>query len=1057
LSASHHYMKHNLPWLDLLLLGLAVAVFAVDLWTPLGISLPIFYFLPIALAAFGRNPGLPIVLAGLSTAFCIIGFFLKGGDHSNNIVWAATINRSFAVVTLWGIAILVAQVVRTRNIVERATWLKAGQAQLADKLRGDHDVAQTAASTLALFARYLDAVVGVFYGVSARSGYLQRLAGFAFSESANARPAFAHEGDGLVGQVVRDNRVMVVDDVPPQYLNLSSGLGNAAPRFLLAAPLRADGKVEGVIELGFLQKPDSRAIELFEQCSEMAGMALRSARHKARLAELLAQSQQQAEELQTQQEELRVTNEELEQQTRALKESQTLLENRQAELEQTNQQLEAQAQTLEQQKEALAMRNQELLRVQQELRNKAAELERASQYKSEFLANMSHELRTPLNSSLILSKLLADNKHGNLTAEQIKYAQTIYASGNDLLHLINDILDLAKVESGKMELKPEPFPTARVLQSLDAAFAPLASQKGLRFHIETEANVPPHLNTDRHRLEQVLRNFLSNALKFTEHGEIRLRAMSDAHGIAFAVTDTGIGIPPHQQDVIFEAFRQADGTTNRKYGGTGLGLSISRQLARLLGGTIDVVSDVGKGSTFTLRLPVTLSVGTPEAVGTRPADAATASPAAVTPVPVKEHPLPSAASARDRSPFSFDDDRQSADRAGKKILIVEDDERFARILFDLAHEGRYACLLAATGDEALSLARKYRPNAILLDIRLPDDSGLSVLEQLKSDSRTRHIPVHVISGEDFAKAALHMGAVGYLRKPVKQEQLAKAFADLEGRINQRIKRVLVVEDDATQRESMVKLISDNRVELVAVATGKEALEKLSSETFDCMIIDLNLPDLSGYELLEQLAQVDSPYAYPPVIVYTGRELSHADEQRLRRYSESIIVKGAKSPERLLSEVTLFLHRVESELPPERQRMLKELRGREQALHERKLLIVDDDVRNIFALKAALEPYGATIEIARNGREALEKLDRSPDTDLVLMDVMMPEMDGHEATRRIRQQKRFERLPVIAVTAKAMRDDQEKSVAAGANDYLAKPIEVDKLLSLIRVWMPPAGS
>jgi signal transduction histidine kinase/CheY-like chemotaxis protein len=778
--------------------------------------------------------------------------------------------------------------------------------------------------------------------------------------------------------------------------------------------------------------------------------------YRERLQELLHETQTQSEELQAQQEELRVSNEELEEQSRVLKESQARLETQQAELEQTNTHLEEQAEQTRRHSESLAA-------AQAALTEKAADLERANQYKSEFLANMSHELRTPLNSTLILAKLLADNSENNLTPEQVRYAQTISAAGNDLLALINDILDLAKVEAGKIDIVAEPVRLAALAENLGKTFQPLAREKGLAFHVEIEPGTPERIETDTQRLSQILKNLVSNAVKFTTVGEVSLRVSAAAEGVAFAVRDTGIGIEPEQQEVIFEAFRQADGSTHRRFGGTGLGLSISRDLARLLGGALRVASSPGQGSMFTLTLPERYP-GPPAA----PQPAASAAPSRAVPLQPAQtvessapaaRPLQTASipAARPSLPGQVEDDRDSLSVSSRIILIVEDDHRFAGVLRNLAHEQGFQCLIAHTANEGLALADTYHPHAILLDVNLPDHSGLGVLDQLKRNPRTRHIPVHMASVADFAHEARELGAIGYVLKPVKREELVDVFQRLAAKASQALRRVLVVEDDARQRDSITQLLTAPDVQIVGVENAGEALRQLQSTTFDCMVMDLNLPDLSGYDLLQTMAEHET-IAFPPVIVYTGRSLSRDEEQRLRRYSRSIIVKDARSPERLLDEVTLFLHQVEASLPPERQRMLKVARAREAALEGKRVLVVEDDVRNLFALTSLLEPKGVSVEIARNGREAIDALAKSQPSEatavnLVLMDIMMPEMDGFTAIREIRKRPEWQKLPVIALTAKAMRDDQEKCLAAGANDYIAKPLDVERLLSLIRVWMP----
>ncbi|WP_296277204.1 response regulator [Pseudomonas sp. UBA7530] len=928
----------------------------------------------------------------------------------------------------------------------RRAWLGGGQTLLSERLLGQPQVQELADRSLEFLAEYLNCVVAALYLRDGKTGDLKRVAGYGFSKDASLKEQF-YKGEGLVGQAARGRRLVCLDDLPADYIKVASSLGEGQPVSVALVPLQSDDSVNGVIELAFMRPLEAREREFLEAIAGSVGMALEAARYRQRLQEVLGQTQQLNEELQTQQEELRAANEELEQQARVLKESQAHLETQQAELEQTNEKLSEQAQTLADQRDELDQRNTTLGRIQAQLEERAEELQRASRYKSEFLANMSHELRTPLNSSLILAKLLAENSSGNLDDEQVKFAESIYSAGNDLLNLINDILDIAKVEAGKLEVRPERTPLASMLESLRDVFAPLAGERGLGFQIEQQGELPQVLFTDRQRAEQILRNLLSNAFKFTDRGGVTLSvSRQEGHYLAFAVHDTGIGIAADQQQAIFDAFRQADGTTNRRYGGTGLGLSISRDLAGLLGGSISVSSVPGEGSTFTLLLPEQMAEG---AAQSKPAAPLVMAPPAMPATPV----IPAAAAAMPRPPAPFADDREQLDaHGGRRVLVVEDEVRFARILFDLAHELGYACLVATSADEGLELARRYRPDAILLDMRLPDGSGLSVLQRLKDDAQTRHIPVHVVSVEDQSEAALHLGAVGYALKPTSRDQLKEVFGKLEAKLNQQVKRVLLVEDDPLQRDSVARLIGDEDIEITAVALAGEALEKLRSTVFDCMIIDLKLPDMLGNELLQRMAEEDI-CSFPPVIVYTGRNLTRDEEAELLKYSRSIIIKGARSPERLLDEVTLFLHKVEAELSSEHQRMLKTARSRDKLFEGRRLLLVDDDVRNIFALSSALEQKGATVEIARNGHEALAKLHEHDDIDLVLMDVMMPEMDGYEATRQIRLQDRWKNLPIIAVTAKAMKDDQERCREVGANDYLAKPIDLDRLFSLIRVWMP----
>lgn len=1035
-------MNSNVKWFYTISATLLALIFVIDIYTPHGWADFIFYFLPIAVLIFAGNAVLPLVAAAVTTVFIVVGYEIspEGADAP-----LAITNRAYALVSMWIMAFIIRMTIMNRNSVNRHAWIMAGRASVAESLKGEHSVSELMNRATAAISQYLGAqVAAVYFSNPDETDVFTLSGGYSLPESLKYNPKRIHLHEGVVGQVAFDQVIRKLDLPPPEInLTIRTGLQTIPSHHIIIAPLTSDGETNGVLELGFTSEPHEATIDLLKSTSELFSAAVRTAQNRERLRELLAETQRMAEELQAQQEELRVSNEELEQQSRALQESQGRLENNQAELEQTNQQLEEQMQELERQKLILNEKNDQLIRIQRELEKQSEDLQRSTQYKSEFLANMSHELRTPLNSSLILAKLLRDNKEGNLTEEQRRFADTIYTAGNDLLNLINDILDLSKIEAGKLEVRPERVSVQALISSIEKYFQPVAQQKKLGFKIERHPEAVTEFITDRQRLEQILKNFLSNAFKFTEKGEVNLIIRPSESGIQFEVKDTGIGIPAHQQEIIFEAFRQADGTTNRKFGGTGLGLSISKELAQLLNGQISLESEVGKGSRFFLNLPLDFNVS---ASSPEPAITTTVSPAPSTP------PTLPAATRKEPKVLGFTDDREKLGRK-KRVLIVEDDAAFARVLFDLAHEMDFDAVVATSADEGVMLALEANPHAILLDVRLPDHSGMAVLDQLKRNSKTRHIPVHMISGQDFSQTAFHMGAAGYLLKPVEREQLVKAFETLDRRM-EAVRRVLIVEDNKAQRESMESLIADKGVEIVSVDSAEKALEELETKEMDCIIMDLSLPGMSGLEFLEKMAQRDqTEHQYPPVIVYTGRDLTIEEEMQLKRYSDSIIVKGARSPERLLSEVTLFLHRVESELPADRQKMLFEMRSREKTLENKKILVVDDDVRNIFALTSLLEHQGAKIEIARNGKEALEKLNKTPDADLVLMDIMMPEMDGYEATRKIREQNRFAKLPIIAVTAKAMQDDQERCLQAGANDYLAKPINSDKLLSLIRVWLP----
>lgn len=922
--------------------------------------------------------------------------------------------------------------IREYRAKSRQAWVTTGLSGLSLSLRGDHRLDEIGKRALEFLAQYLNANVGAGYVVNGSSDELALFGGYALPAERLAQKI--PPGQGLAGQVARSRKLLHVRDVPAGHFEVTSATGRSNPAELVLFPAIQNERLYAVIELGFNHPVGESERSLLEGASEMLASAIRAGQDRTRLEALLAQTQRQSEELQTQQEELRVSNEELEQQSRILQESQARMELQQTELEQTNVNLESQAE--------------QLLRIQGALTDKARLLAQASQYKSEFLANMSHELRTPLNSTLILAKLLSDNKPGNLSPDQVKYAQTIHAAGSDLLALINDILDLAKIEAGQATVEVEEVAIVPSLQRLLDPLRPIAQEKHLALELDIARDVPATLHTDPQRLGQVLKNLLSNALKFTERGSVALRvSRAPGNRLSFAVQDTGIGVAADQQELIFEAFRQADGSTHRKHGGTGLGLSISRDLAKLLGGTLSLVSTPGQGSVFTLWLPLRLEAAPsapPPARGNAPAPRS--APQAYGP----------AMPAVPAMPAAVKPDAAPGQPQGRTILVIEDDARFASILADLAREMGFGCLAAHTANDGLALAVQQRPDAIVLDMNLPDFSGLGVLDQLKRNPHTRHIPVHIVSVADYSQEALGLGAIGYALKPVKREELVHALQRLEAKFTQHVRRVLVVEDDDRQRDSVRELLARDGVQIVPAATATAALDLLRDTTYDCVVMDLNLPDMSGYDLLREMAEQES-VSFPPVIVYTGRALSRDEEQHLRRFSKAIIIKDARSPERLLDEVTLFLHQVEADLPPQQRQMLALARSRDTALEGRTVLVVEDDVRNVFALSSILEPTGLHVEIARNGREALDALGRAGADghhaiDLVLMDIMMPEMDGYTAMREIRLRPEWRSLPIIALTAKAMKDDQEKCLAAGANDYIAKPLDVERLLSLVRVWM-----
>jgi HAMP domain-containing protein/CheY-like chemotaxis protein/signal transduction histidine kinase len=950
-------------------------------------------------------------------------------------------------------------------------WLKTNLARFTRMLQGQRDMATVSQLVLSELAPLVDAQQGVFYVNASNNGspLMKLLGGYAFTERKNISNEYK-PGQGLVGQCVLEKERILLTNVPDNYIRIGSGLGEAPPLNIIVLPVLFEGEVKAVIELASFNRFNDTHLTFLDQLTESIGIVLNTIEANSRTEDLLLQSQSLAAELQSQQDELKKKNEQLEQQAESLRESEELLKSQQEELQQTNEELQEKATLLEKQKAEVEAKNREVEEARWAMEEKAEQLALTSKYKSEFLANMSHELRTPLNSILILSRQLSENRDDNLSSKQVQFAETIHSSGADLLSLINDILDLTKIESGMMSIDISDVSFAEVGGQLERSFQQIALDKKLNFAIEGDEQLPAFIRTDEKRLQQILKNLLSNAFKFTAQGSVTLRIEPALPGmkfyqeslnraesvVAFSVTDTGIGIAADKQRIIFEAFQQADGTTSRKYGGTGLGLSISREIARLLGGEIRVVSVPGEGSTFTLYLPLafasvaTSGNGSGHALdasgGTRPAPApATDSAAAWTPTSFYDMEAALVASSE------ISDDRNSIFDGERVVLIVEDDLNFARILLDLAREKNFKGLVATRGDAALALARKYKPDAITLDIKLPDRDGWTVLDRLKHDPNTSHIPVHIISGEEQRQRALHLGAITHLQKPVSREDLASAFDQITAFAERRVRRLLVVEDDDAQRMSIVELIGNGDVTTTAVATGQEALDALQSEPFDCMVVDLKLPDMSGFDLIEKI-QKDLGRADLPIIVYTGKELTGKEETQLRKVADAIIVKEVSSPERLLAETALFLHRVEANLPEPKRRMLEQLHRRDPVLAGRKVLIVDDDVRNIFALTSALESHNMEVVHAENGQEGIDTLQGTEGVEAVLMDIMMPGMDGYQAIQAIRQIERFKNLPIIALTAKAMKADRDRCIEAGASDYISKPLDIDQLLSLLRVWL-----
>lgn len=813
--------------------------------------------------------------------------------------------------------------------------------------------------------------------------------------------------------------IIQVTNIPDNFWKVESALGESKPSTLIFMSYKFQGKTVGVIEMGAFGKLDKDELELLYHLSESIAIGIDAAESRTRVQQLLEETQQQAEELQTQQEELKTNNEELEQQARAL----------------------------ESQQQSLNLKNKELEKISEQLKEKAQELQKTSQYKSEFLANMSHELRTPLNGLLILSSLLQENKEKNLNEQQIEFINSIHRAGNDLLNLINDILDLSKIEAKKLTIKPMKFSLKAFVESIEKSFKPQMMTSNLEW--KTEIHVDDQdatLNTDEQRLEQILRNFVSNAIKFTEQGSISLIVnMKGSDKVEFIVKDTGVGISKDKQKAIFDAFEQEDTSISRKYGGTGLGLTISKQLASLLGGYIDLKSEKGVGSEFSVIVPIELTKSHQK--NNFKMDTSDISK------PVDQEKLVINMVDEENAKLKARKIVGDIPEDRKNILVVEDNDEFRKAVIDTVKEYGYYPIEASDGEVALSILHNHTPDAILLDIKVPGVSGLGLLEIIKQIPHLRHVPVHMISGLDYRNNALKMGALGYLTKPVSMEKISAALDRIEHLLSDKVRRVLLIEDDKSQRMAINELVSGKDVEVMSVGTGKEAISRIEEVVFDCIILDLNLPDTSGISLLQELNQLS--ISLPPVVIYTAKDLSAEEEAQLKKFTESIIVKGVRSPERLLDEVNLFLHRVESDLPKEKQIMLQNLRSQDYLLQNRTVLIVDDDLRNVFALTSALESKGMNVEIAKNGKEAVEAVQNNPEINIVLMDIMMPVMNGYDAMKTIRNmpEKRFSELPIVALTAKAMKEDHEKCIESGANDYLSKPINLTNLISILKVWLP----
>ncbi|MBY3035039.1 response regulator, partial [Rhizobium laguerreae] len=916
-----------------------------------------------------------------------------------------------------------------RLTTERNTeqdWLKTNLARFTNMLQGQRDLTLVGKMLLSELAPLVGAHQGVIYQVDAdeRQPVLSLLSVYAKGGEA-AHPARLEFGHGLVGQCASDARRILVTDLPDNVVPISSGVFTTLPRSAIVLPVHFEGQVKAVIELASVGEFTELQLSFLDQLTTSIGIVLNSIEATMQTEGLLKQSQQLAAELQTQQ----------------------------RELQQTNEQLGQKAQQLEERNVEVEAKNQEIEQARRALEEKATELALTSKYKSEFLANMSHELRTPLNSILILGQQLGENPDGNLSGKQVEFAKTIHGAGTDLLNLISDILDLSKIESGTVSVDAEEISVSNLLEVMARPFRHEAENRNLSFAVEVGADITKSIITDSKRLQQILKNLLSNAFKFTAQGGVTLRVASATSGwssdhpslkhapsvIAFEVVDTGIGIPPEKQRIIFEAFQQADASTSRKYGGTGLGLAISRELANLLGGEIQLRSTPGVGSTFVLYLPLTY-------VG-----AGAVAPKAVPPANVVEFAEAAANRRAEKPAEHIEDDRHQIAAGDSVLLVVEDDAHYARVLVDLARDNGFKVLVAMRGSDALALAQDYRPAAISLDIFLPDMLGWTVLSQLKQNPQTRHIPVQIISLDEDRQHGLTRGAFAFMSKPTTPEGLGKALSRLKAYAQPRRKHLLLVEDNEAERLSVTALLGHDDIDITSVGSGSEALAALRQNAADCVVLDLSLPDMSGFDVLEQIRD-DAEIGEVPVVVFTGRELSAEEDAALHSMARSVVVKGVESPERLLDETALFLHRVVADLPAAKQATLQELHSSDEDLVGETVLLVDDDARNIFALSSVLERRGMKVLTATTGSEAIDVINNEPSVAIVLMDIMMPGMDGYETMQVIRSEPRFRRLPIVALTAKAMKGDREKCLEAGASDYLAKPVNTEQLLSALRMWL-----
>jgi signal transduction histidine kinase/DNA-binding response OmpR family regulator/CHASE3 domain sensor protein len=906
-------------------------------------------------------------------------------------------------------------------------WLQTGIAQLNDRMVGEKDVTAIADDILDFVANYTKSQVGALYTFEGETLHLQ--SGFALSSTINKTiPA----NEGILGQVASTGKQIFLNDIDPEYISVSHATGSIKPKNVIAIPVFQDNKVRGVIELGSINNYTERKLDFLQNVAGNIGIAITSAQNRKKMQELLEETQAQSEELQAQHSELENLNTELEAHTQRLQTSEEELRVQQEELQQTNGELEE--------------RNRIINDRNEEIQLKAAELEQSTRYKSEFMANMSHELRTPLNSILLLSRYLSENNEENLTEEQTESARVILSSGNGLLDLIDELLDLSKIEAGKMELEYEQIQLGGIASDMQSLFSPIAREKKLELIIDNKFKPADAFETDKMRLEQIIKNLMSNALKFTASGSVQLSIQpvaDDESLIEFAVKDTGVGIPKEKQEMVFEAFKQADGSTKRKFGGTGLGLSISRELARLLGGEIKLTSEPGKGSTFTVILPKV-----------KPATVPLPQPARIeTALVLQEEPK---ADERIKHlsptiPSDIDDDRDTIVKGDKVILIIEDDTAFAKALLGFTRQRGYKGVITVRGDQGVEMALKYHPLAILLDLQLPVMDGWEVMEALKTNPLTKPIPVHIMSSMEAKKESRLRGAVDFINKPIAMEQMKQMFHKLEDALSRSPKKVLIIEENTKHAKALAYFLESFNVSAAVSSSVTDGVNTLQKQEVDCVILDMGIPDKNAYETLELIKQ-NPGLENLPIIVFTGKSLSSAEESRIKQYADSIVIKTAHSYQRILDEVALFLHLIEENKEKPNTSRINVNGPLNEVLKDKTVLIADDDVRNIFSLTKSLEKHQMRVISATDGKEALAQLQQHPETSIVLMDMMMPEMDGYESTTKIRQNPRFKNLPVIAVTAKAMMGDREKCIRAGASDYISKPVDIDQLVSLLRVWL-----